>query len=272
MSALLRTTVRAGLVGGLALLATAGAGSTASADSGDLTYQCQVSVGDGPSVATPLTARFDSPVPDDGRTVQRVGATVQLNPFRGTVVLPAEVVDQFRDSGPERLDGYGTLVEYTLNKETDTVTFIDLRYPPALVPASGPMEVPIQNDDLSIGSRTVRGTNLLVAPTFQGSLSDPDSAPPRADVVSFACEAPATADIAFDRLTGTVAPQPPATTAPTTSAPGSTASPVRPDLVQTDAPADEGTPALPAALLGVGALTAAALGWRLRRTGTTRRH
>ncbi len=267
MSALLRTTVRAGLVGGLALLATAGVASTASAASGDLTYQCEVTVGDGPSVTTPLTVRFDSPVPDDGQTVQRVGSTVQLNPFRGTVVLPADIVDQFRDSGPERLDGYGTLVEYTLNKELDTVTFVDLRYPAAAVPASGPMEVPIQNDDLSIASRTVRGPNLLVAPTFQGSLSDPDSTPPRADVVTFACEAPATADIAFDRLTGTVAPRPTATTEPST-----TASAVRPGLVQTDAPEDEGTPALPAALLGAGALTAVAAGWRLRRTGTTRQH
>ncbi|WP_404350315.1 hypothetical protein LG324_18465 [Phycicoccus jejuensis] len=47
---------------------------------------------------------------------------------------------------------------------------------------------------------------------------------------------------------------------------------MRPGLVQTDAPEDEGTPLLPAALLGAAALTAAALGARSLRSAATRRH
>jgi hypothetical protein len=262
VSALLRTTVRAGLVGGLAVLAAAGTAAGAHARSGDMPYTCTGGALGGQSLTTTFTVRLDFPVPDDGLSTQRVGSTVVLHPMTGEVVLPEAVADLLRDQDITEVSGSGRLHAYIRDEVTDTFAPIDVVYPTTTVPASGPMTVPVRDDDASASTNTQPGENVLVSPFFSIGI---DSASPDAGGITFECEPADDGDFAIDRLTGTTAPT-------ATAEPSTTASAVRPGLVQTDAPDDEGTPALPAALLGAGALTAAALGRRLRRSGTIRRH
>lgn len=262
MSALLRTTVRAGLVGGLAVLAAAGTASTAQAESRDLQYSCGWSFSQGDQVVddgtVTTTARYDSAIPDG--LVVIAGEDVDNRPFTGSVVFPAEIIDLFRGEDVEEVSGAGTLATgieeiYGAGDETDFLVAT------TAVPTSGSLTVSLS--DVEVGGVPSRlGTNTFVPGDYLqigvGNLQ-------AGFFLDLDCDLVDEGDIAIDRFLGTAAPT-------ATAEPSTTASAVRPGLVQTDAPVDEGTSGLPAALLGAGALTAAALGWGLRRTGTSRRH
>ncbi|GIL35297.1 DUF6801 domain-containing protein [Phycicoccus sp. DTK01] len=271
MSTLLHTTVRAALVGGLAVLATAGAATSAQARSGDLTYTCDVrqDVTGGPDFSTTFSARFDSPVRDDGTATAPAGSGLSLDPFTGTVVLSEQAADVLRDHGTTEASVGASLVAAVAEDPQDTATDIDLRIPDTAVPETGPMTLQVRNDDPGIRTAVRRGPNTLVADSLTLNVFDAGGTDDL--VLNAECRLVDEGDVSFDRLTGTAA----ATATPTETAtadPSTTASPVRPGLVQTDDPEDEGTPLLPAALLGAAALTAAALGARSLRSAATRRH
>lgn len=159
MSTLLPTTVRTALVGGLAVLATAGAAASAQARSGDLTYTCDVRqvVTAGPDFSTTFSARFDSPVPDDGTATAPAGSGLSLDPFTGTVVLSEQVVDILRDRGTTETYVGGSLVAYIAEDPQDTADGIDLRIPDTAVPETGSMTLQVRNDDPGIRIAVRRG-------------------------------------------------------------------------------------------------------------------
>lgn len=266
MSASLRTSLRAGLVGGLTVLAVGGAASGAQARSGDMQYTCTGGALGGATQSATFIVRLDFPVPDDGNATQPVGSTLVLHPMTGEVVLPDQVVDLLRDQDITEASGFGRLHAVVASAPDDTLSPIDVAYAATAVPASGPMTVPVRDDDASAATNVRRGENVLVAEFFSIGIG---SNSPRRDGISFECEPAAQTDTAIDRLTGTVAPS---ATPTETATPSASVSAVRPDLVQTDAPTDEGGSLHPVALLAGGALGAAAVGWRLRRSGSARRH
>jgi len=112
MSTTARTVVRAGLLGGLALVTAAVTATSAGAASEAVEFPCEVYVFDPenpdeepePTEAT-LTASFDTAVPDG--LVVEVGDRVRLDPFTGTIVLPESLVTILRDAGVTSVQGEG---------------------------------------------------------------------------------------------------------------------------------------------------------------------
>lgn len=170
--------------------------------------------------------------------------------------------------GVESVQGGGSVL-FSIADKRDTEDLFDAALPETAVPATGPMTLPFEDDDASVGLGTPLGTIVLVFTELNLSVSDASTTD--GPDLGLRCRLVEEGDVGVD--TFVVEADPTATPTETATAdPSTTASPVRPGLVETDAPEDEGTPLLPAALLGAAALTAAALGARSLRSAATRRH
>lgn len=266
---------RAAVVGGLAL---AGAGVSAlpsSAASEDIEYQCEWAVGETDGEGDLGVASWDTAIADDGSLVVEVGARVPLDPYTGSITLPEAFVSALRAAERTELDVDG--VQLTVVDETGEPYVMELDVEPTPIPASGPMVVAVEGVDPEDIEAFEPGTVTLLAVAFFIADGDIDSEEQPQTFLLCEVEDEQTAvvdtfTVAEDEdpvptVTATVVPTP---TVTVTMAPASP-SPVRPVLVQTDAPETSGpsTGALALAGLGAGALVLA--GRRLVRR-PARRH
>ncbi len=265
MSALLRTTVRAGLVGGLAVLTGVGAAGLASAASGDVPYSCAWAStrGNEPvdSGTVSTTAQFDSAIPD-GLEVT-AGEFVNVRPFTGSVVIPAELVATLRGEEVTEVNGGGTMITGIREAGPAVVDETDFDIAATPVPESGPMTVDLADVQL-FTERSRAGTNTLIT---TGTLTVNLTSLPQGFSLRLDCELVDVDDAVIDTFVGV--------TATTTATPTASATPVRPELVQTDFAGSDDRPSALPLVFGGGVLAAAGavlVAPRVRNASASRRH
>ena len=251
-----RAAARAGLVGGAALLAAALTVTSASAASAELDYSCEYFIGQTEDTGD-ATASFDSGIGED--LVVEVGDEVSIDPFTGEITLPSGFVDGLRDAEYSEIAGGGLML--TLLDETGEEYVVELSFDTTDVPAEGPMVLDVSGEGDPIVAAEV-GTNTLVADAFFLFVDTGEEG----DEVGLFCELTDEGDVSIDAFEATAAAAP--TTTVTT-----TASPVRPVVVQTDFAEDRATalPLLAGAGLAAATVAVVAVGRSARRE-TTRRH
>ena len=266
MSALLRTTGRAGLVGGLAALVVVGTAGLATAASGPVPYSCAWAStrGNEPvdSGTVSTTAQFDSAIPD-GLEVT-AGETVNVAPFTGSVVIPAALVATLRGEEVTEVDGGGTTATGIREAGPAAVDETDFDGAATPVPESGALTVDLA--DVQLFEEPSRaGTNTLIT---TGTLTVNLTSLPQGFSLRLDCELVDADDAVIDTFVGIAAPTTP------TPTPTASATPVRPEVVQTDFAGDDSPSALPLVLGGTGLMTAGAalVALRVRGPSTSRRH
>lgn len=268
MSTSLRAITRAGLVGGATLLAAVLTATSASAASADLAYSCDYGVGDTEGTGD-ATATFDSGIGEG--LVTEVGRDVSLDPFTGTITLPEGFTQALRDAGIDEVDGQrpastgdarGLLL--TLVDGSDEEYPVELSFKTFQVPAEGPLVITVGGEGGTVFPAGV-GTNTLLASDFVLSVGTGKGGPD----AGMACTLTDKGDLSIDTFEATAAPTPTGT--PTVEV-SETASPERPDVVQTDFADDGHSTAAPLVLGGAAAGAAVALVARGARRGSTRRH
>lgn len=251
---LLRTAVMVGAILVTGVLTAPGA----QAASDEIHYTCDYSVGDRVGTGS-VTASFDSGV-DDGFVVT-AGEFVSLDPITGSVTLPQEFTDALRQDGLTSIRGAGSIF-LGVQEPADKLGEATLQFD-AEIPAEGQFTVPVSGQIGKYQPRTA-GTYTLVTGAELFFFLDPEG--PDGDS-GLTCTPDSAGDSAIDTFAATAAATPTMTVT-------TTASPVRPVLVQTDFAGED--PAVPVRLaLGVGviALTGVAAGaaGTARRSGS-RRH
>ncbi len=239
----------------------------ASAASADLEYTCEWGVSDGDGggptgEGDAASASWDSGI-EDGLIVP-VGTSVPLDPYSGTITLPAEFVDALRAQDRTELTGGG--VHFTVIEESDEPFFVEFSFETTPIPADGPMVVEVEGIDEDEINATEPGTYTLLAQDFFLFSGDDN------DETGMGCEMTDEGDPtidAFEAVGEEPTEEPTETVAPTVTV---TATPVRPALVQTDVA--EGTPAGNAGGLALagGAAAMLALAGRLAVRRAPRRH
>ena len=253
-----RTLLRAAVVGGAALVAGVFAAPGAQAVSDEIRYTCDYSVGERVGTGS-VTATFDSGVVDG--LVVTAGEFVSLDPITGSVTLPQEFTDALRQDGLTSIRGAGSIF-LGIQEPADKLGEATFQFD-ADIPAEGPFTVPVSGQ---IGEYQPQkaGTYTLVTGAELFFFLDPEG--PDGDS-GLTCTPDGGGDTAIDVFTATAATTPTRTVT-------TTASPVRPVVVQTDF-AGEG-PALPLPLaLGVGVIGLAGLAagvTRVARRPGPRRH
>lgn len=256
-----RSLTRVGLVGGAALLAIGLCVPSASAASGPLGYSCDFGFGDESGSGT-TSAAWDSAI-GDGVTV-KVGDKVSLDPFTGSITLPAGFATMLRNNETDPFQGGGLTA--TFIDETGEEYDVDFDFGPTDVNGEGPTTVQVTGAGGDIVP-TKAGTHTLVAGDFILFVDTGETGPD----AGMSCRLTDEGDAVIDTFTATGTPSP--TTSPTVTA-EPTASATRPVVVQTDFAGEDPTPGSPLALGGAllaAAGTALVVG-RARNRATARRH
>ena len=227
----------------LALVVVGLAGGPASATSLPIPYSCTWTVGEAQGAGT-ATATWDSGVPENFTVPPNV--SFSLAPFTGTVLLPDTFVQGLRDQGVTELGGTGQIQIIWDAAGGYGEDVIGLAFAATAVPPSGPMTLDLTGISGLTTSLNEAEPWAMVAWDF--SLTG------EAGPSTLSCRPPNGLGV-IDRVNTMVAPTTtPATTSPSESASASTtASPVRPALVQTDQPQPTSS-ALPLLAAGLGAL------------------
>lgn len=264
MSTPVRAITRAGLVGGAALLAAVLTTTSASAASAELAYSCDYGVGETEGAGA-ATATWDSSIGEG--VVTELGRDVSIDPFAGTITLPEGFTQALRDAGIDEVDGQrpastgearGLLL--TLVDGSDEEYPVELSFGTVPVPAEGPLVLEVVGEGGSVLPVEV-GTTTLLASDFVLTVGTGDEGPE----AGMSCTLTDEGDVSIDAFEVTAAPTPTVTVS-------ETASPQRPDVVQTDFAGDDGSSAAPLLLGGVAAGAVVALVARGTRRGSTRRH
>ncbi len=262
MNTTARPSTRSMLVAALALGLVALTATSASADSGPVEYSCEFGVGDpegpGEEGSGTATASFDTAVPDG--LVVDVGDQVTLNPFTGTVTFPEAFVTMLRDAGLTSLEGGGEAFLFVDGGEGEL--YAAFPWGPVAVPAEGPLTVELLEGDAESYRVQDAGAHRILMSGFAFWVETGEEEP----VAWMFCGSDDEVVVdTFQARQATAVPVPTVTV--------TTAAPVRPVLVQTDA-AQGDDRAAGAPVLGAGALVllATAVGLRRAQRSSSRRH
>jgi hypothetical protein len=261
METSIHSTVRASLIGSIALVAFGVTDGSAFAASGPMQYSCTY-VLPGVEGSGSATATFDTGI-EEGLTVD-VGDEVSLNPVTGSVTLPAEFVDALRVAEIAQIGGGGDLL--IMVNETESSAFGGLTFAPTPVPAEGPIALQITGDSQPVEA-TAPGTNTITLVNF--GLVDDSSGDVEENLLAVFCDLVDEGDVAVDSFEAVAS----AVVTPTVTTPAAT-TPRRPVVVQTDFAGQQSDSMLPL-LAGTGlALVSVGAAGQPRRgsPGGARRH
>jgi hypothetical protein len=260
MSTIARTVARAGLLGGLAIITATVTATSARAASEEAEFSCEFGIGDTVTTTGSATASFDTGIADG--LVVDVGTRVSLNPFTGSVTLPEGFVTMLRGAGLTSIQGGGE-TNLFVDPAGDEL-FASFGFGPTELPAEGPVTLDLDGEADRFRPQDP-GTQTILLFDFGLFVDTGDPEGPGAGMF---CESADGQDVAIDALQATAAVTPAPTTTVTT-----TATPVRPVVVQTDF-AHEDSTAFPLGLgAGILALSGAAAALaRTARRSASRRH
>ncbi len=219
----LHPVVRAGLIGGAAIVATALTVLPATAASSPLEYSCDYFL-PGVEGTGMATASFDTGIGAD--VVVNVGDEVSLDPVTGSITLPSGFVDALRDAGTLEIEGGGETI--IMVAENDNTSFGGLSFEVTQVPDAGPMTLQIEGTSWPMEARDP-GTQSLVLVDFSVIVGEPVE---EEDLVGVFCYLDDEGDATLDSFE-VLRPATPTTTVTTTAT--ATATRTGP-VVETDRP------------------------------------